>query len=94
MILLRCFNIAKKNIIIIYLFVIFSGMGLFNTTFPWPKLLPAGLLCIATAYFVQNANNHTARIRAGLFGGTAFGLALLGHTGSLIALPRLELLYS
>lgn len=92
MVLLRCFNISKKNIVIVYLFIIFSGMALFNTTFPWPKLLPAGLLFIATAYLLQDPNCHAARIRAGLFGGTAFGLALLGHNGSLFALPAIGII--
>ncbi|MFT3867600.1 MAG: hypothetical protein QM715_03775 [Nibricoccus sp.] len=79
-ILLRKASIQPRTIAWILFGCVFSGFFLFNSTFVWPKLLPAAFLLISASGLLLKP-----REPALLTGGCA-ALAMLGHGGSAFGL--------
>jgi hypothetical protein len=78
--LLRAARIAARTMTWVLSFVVFSGFFFFNSTFVWPKLLPATFLLIAVSLLGYQPDKKAITV------GACLGLAMLGHGGSAFAL--------
>jgi hypothetical protein len=81
--LLRQARIPRPKIAWVLAFLIFSGFFLLNSTFVWPKLLPAAFLLLAAALLWYHPGQSPAMI------GACAGLAMAAHGGSAFALLAL-----
>ncbi|HEV2360986.1 MAG TPA: hypothetical protein VGS21_04740 [Acidimicrobiales bacterium] len=92
--LLWAAGLSRKIIAGTLVSVVLTGFVIFNSFYVWPKLFPGALLVlVAAVIFDDGWRELRAGAWAGIACGTAAGLALLGHTGSALALiPMVVLL--
>jgi hypothetical protein len=86
-VMLRLAQIPRRATAWTLSFAIFSGFFLLNSTFVWPKLLPAAFLVIAAALLWYRPGQSAATI------GACAGLALMAHGGSAFAVAGLGLFF-
>jgi len=84
---LRACRCGKRVICLILSVCAFSGFTFLNTFYTWPKLFPVAFLLAGLSYVLGNRFwSLRSKIRGGAIVGLAFGLALLGHGGSMFAI--------
>ncbi len=91
--LLGSLGASKTRIRQVLGLLIFSGFLLFNTTYPWPKLLAATFILLALSIFfeVLRANRPFNRFEMAL-AAVSLSLALMSHPGSVFSLPGFGLI--
>ena len=81
--LARSLGVDRKLSVAAVLAVFFSPLALQHATYVWPKLLPAGLLCVtAGLYFTPSFPRYRDRVLPALLAGGAAAMALGGHGAS------------
>jgi hypothetical protein len=86
-IFLRFARVPRGSILMVLAFCIFSGFFLIHSSYVWPKLLAAALFLTGITFSPFSRPEDRWRTLDAVLSGTAVVLAMLSHTGVILAAP-------
>lgn len=86
---LRFAGVPRRTILLVLALCVFSGFFFLNSFYVWPKLLAAALLLIGLTFSTFTRPDYQWTTFDTVLAGAAIALALLSHTGVLLAVPGL-----
>ena len=90
--LLRAIGFGSRSSLMAVLFTAATGTLLTNTTYTWPKLLSAALLCCAMVVLIDAIRRRGMVVLSSVGAAALFALAMLAHGGAALTAPAFGIL--